>query len=100
MGRACFSRQRHQYRFVHETVNNMLIASDGWCAECGCAVRTAAPGVLATALAMPLVEVYALLDAGDIHAAETPDGQLQICLKSLPPAFGAVVHLEGGRVIR
>jgi hypothetical protein len=65
----------------------MVVASDGWCAECGCRVRTAPPAVLAAALALPLAEVYALLDAGDIHAAETPDGQLQICLKSLPPAY-------------
>jgi len=69
-----------------------LAANEGWCAECGSTVRTVAPIALAAAIAVALADLYALLDAGQIHAAETADGQLQICLQSLPPTLHALAR--------
>ena len=67
--------------------------TEGWCAECGRAVLTASIDTVAAAAAIPLTTLYAKLEAGEIHAAETADGLVQVCV-SAPATFWATCEIS------
>jgi len=62
--------------------------SEGSCAECGCKVLTATVQSIAAAAAVDAADLYRRLEAGEIHAAETLDGRVEVCLNA-PAAFWA-----------
>ena len=62
--------------------------SEGWCTECGCGVLTATVEAIAAAASLDATDLYSRLEAGEIHAAETLDGRVEVCLNA-PADFWA-----------
>jgi hypothetical protein len=60
--------------------------SEAWCGDCRRRVVTAPIDAIAAAASLAPADLYARLESGDIHAAETPDGRVEVCLNA-PAAF-------------
>lgn len=58
--------------------------SFSFCAECGVAVRLLEPVEAARLARLSLRTIYRWVEEGRVHFTETPDGELFICLNSLP----------------
>ncbi len=54
-----------------------------WCPECGEQTRMVSTDEAALLAHVSMRDIYRLVDAARIHFAETPDGLLRVCLKSL-----------------
>ena len=70
--------------------------SEGSCAECGCTVLTATVESIAAAAAVDAADLYARLETGEIHAAETVDGRVEVCLNA-PVAFWSLCGRQSNR---
>ena len=70
--------------------------SEGSCAECGCRVLTATVQSIAAAASVDAADLYRRLETGEIHAAETLDGRVEVCLKA-PAAFWAACGRHSDR---
>ena len=59
-----------------------------WCAACAAEVEMVPPDVAAAVSEVSARTVFGWVEAGSIHYAETAEGALLVCLRSLPAALG------------
>jgi hypothetical protein len=54
-----------------------------WCGECGYEVRMSKPEDAARISGVSTRKIYSRIEAGNTHFAESSDGSLMVCLRSL-----------------
>lgn len=87
-------RRRRRTEVVVETAveievrRRTLRLAPVWCAACGAEVEMVPPDVAAAVAEVSARTVFGWVEAGRVHFAETPDGALLVCLRSLPEALG------------
>ena len=66
-------------------IKTPLHSREVWCPKCAAQVRMLTPEAAAAVTGMSARAIYRLVEAGQIHFTETPDGLLLICPDSFPP---------------
>ena len=75
-----------------ERTRTVLLSSrrtTGWCAECGEAVEMLRPGECALLTGLGALTIYRLIEAGELHYAESSNGLVFVCVRSLFKAVDA-----------
>jgi len=58
-------------------------ATSAWCSLCDAQVEMISPDQAASLLRVSTRIIHRMVDEGNLHFVETPDGALLICVKSL-----------------